>query len=762
VRRLSPFEIGQVITLPAQHFATLMANRAEPDDPPLPRRIEFEPAVLDRLKADVSKLYGNPDHLPLLQHLLARLWQAAAARARAAGQVLPAEITTADLRQAAFAGGSADVALSDENLLMESVEQWANHVWHGLDEREQELVDKLLPRLAYKDPNTGYAVQRRLRAEDGAALMGGDGSVERFRALVEPFLAPLDYLHWDAEDPLAVTVKVSHESFIRGWSRFRKSVSLEADRFSDFLTALRNCEEWRRYGRDGSGLLPDDLLTRLDSSGYRATQLPGDQPLGREWLRLLDIKHDGRRWLAVADDLPSLAQASEAAIEEGRRQRRVQKRMRLVGVAVVAVGLVAAKYWSSSKWLDSLYLTLHAANAFALIDQDRSEDTLVCRLARARVITERYVAAAQGERWQRLFGYLPGGKSEIDTAKLLVAEGVGRMLEQTLDRLPVLTRRAADEPVRAVGVTQTCGRPGRVKPGYCQVAVDGSNRTIEIVQDESTGDSLQFWAGSSLCPEGAIFYALPPGSRAAIDKNLRYFISYTSARVGDPWVPYLHRMDWRSPKDGEVCPAVRIERLLRLQDQRLTGSRDGLDAPEFSDSWRQGGRIDMQVAPDLRLSLVDLDPRPAKPADEGDLMKIETDAIQACNGLLPDTVAAVNHRGEEDWSKTTLCLPLANPEKVSLAASGASADLPLVDESVEKEIKTSRIATLRVPRVLRPRSWTHGTEEQDGWLFFVAGLDGRETQYGLPASIQARLTQLTNLLDLVPEGEKKSCQSGDS
>ena len=77
VRRLDGDELREAIVGPAQRFLRLMARRfgAAPEGAALPEQVVFEPAVLARLLRDVTAITHDPDHLPLLQHMLARLWQ---------------------------------------------------------------------------------------------------------------------------------------------------------------------------------------------------------------------------------------------------------------------------------------------------------------------------------------------------------------------------------------------------------------------------------------------------------------------------------------------------------------------------------------------------------------------------------------------------------------------------------------------------------------------------------------------------------------
>jgi hypothetical protein len=120
IRRLDDGELRDAITGPAQRFLRLVARSEEGSPSPraLPSEVTFEPAVLDRVLRDVKAITQDPDHLPLLQHLLARLWKAALEREEMDVPV-PGRIGEIDLVRA-VAGGRAGVP-GDEQPLAEGV-----------------------------------------------------------------------------------------------------------------------------------------------------------------------------------------------------------------------------------------------------------------------------------------------------------------------------------------------------------------------------------------------------------------------------------------------------------------------------------------------------------------------------------------------------------------------------------------------------------------------------------------------------------------
>jgi Novel STAND NTPase 1 len=346
IRRLDPDELREAIVGPAQRFLRLMARSAPPGTA-LPEQVVFEPAVLARLLRDVQAITHDPDHLPLLQHLLARLWQAALEREEVDVPV-PSRIAEADLVRAVTAGPQGDERPLDErlNTLRACVENWPETIyrWHGAAERAQ--LDALFRRLAFKDPNTGLYSQQRVDVQAGARLLGEGKTPADLRALVaEGFLGSVDYLFWDDEDPERVTLKVSHESFIRGWARFRHLVDEDSTRFDEFVALLRRCADWSDSGRSEDFLLETGELRRLADSGFAARLRRGDQR--STWLRFVAVDRDGARLSRVAPELDDYLAASERRQHERLlRETRGRRSARALLAFTVVLGLLPTALFS--------------------------------------------------------------------------------------------------------------------------------------------------------------------------------------------------------------------------------------------------------------------------------------------------------------------------------------------------------------------------------------------------------------------------------
>ena len=290
VRRLDEAELREAITQPAERLLRLR-RLAEDEAQRLPDEVQFDGAVTERLLRDARAISDDPDHLPLLQHVLARVWQAACERVSSRLD-LPDRIIASDLAVAVGAQPAALAKPPDQavNALQLSLERWAEASYLRHDERERRWLDTVLRRLAIKDPNTGMYSQQRINVDECVALLGPQATRDELRAvLAKGFLGEVDYLYWDDDDPQRITLKVSHESLIRGWPRLRRVIDGEAERFAAFVELLRKCEDWKRKGRSEELLLDTGDLRRARDAAVETTLSNADERAG--WFRRLDAKN---------------------------------------------------------------------------------------------------------------------------------------------------------------------------------------------------------------------------------------------------------------------------------------------------------------------------------------------------------------------------------------------------------------------------------------------------------------------------------------
>jgi len=380
VRRLDEAELREAIVGPSQRYLRLLQRREAGlgvGPPALPAAVEFDPAVVARLMRDVSAMTHDPDHLPLLQHLLARLWEAAFAR-EGVNHGVPATITPADLKVAV--GGPFD---AQTNVLRASLENRAEAVYQQHPPAQRTELDAVLRRLAFKDPNTGMYTQQRIDVDD-PTLFGPavPNPREKLHALIaEGFIGSVDYLFWDDENPQRTTLKVSHESFIRGWARFRRWADEEDRQFQVYLRLLDDCALWIAARRADASLSSGPTL-RLYEDAELDTALHSPEAMAR-FARLLAMDRDGGRVALAAGEAAaflerSVANRSARAAERDataaraetlrREARRAGQRVRLfagaIGVVVLAIAGVSM-LTAAERRLASKERTLHRSYALA-------------------------------------------------------------------------------------------------------------------------------------------------------------------------------------------------------------------------------------------------------------------------------------------------------------------------------------------------------------------------------------------------------------
>ena len=322
VRRLDERELREAIVGPAKYYLRLLQRRGAAPGTTLPDDVVFDDAVIARLLADVERITSDADHLPLLQHALARTWEAACRREGLPDDGVPARVIWADLEHAVAPSSNQPSgwlhALDDINSLRRSLENQAEAIYRERDAAQRARIDVVLRHLAFKDPNNGLYSQQRVDVDDPRLFDGVTQPREPLRALLEHgFLDSVNYLFWDKENPERVTLKVSHESFIRGWAHFRALVDAEAERFDEFVAVLRKCAMWSERPEY---LLEASELVRMDACGL-ATVFD-DPAQRREWFRVLLQYRDGERLARSEPQVDAFIAASRA-----RRQAQEQERV---------------------------------------------------------------------------------------------------------------------------------------------------------------------------------------------------------------------------------------------------------------------------------------------------------------------------------------------------------------------------------------------------------------------------------------------------
>jgi hypothetical protein len=648
IRRLDTAELLEAITGPAQRFLRLVA-RNNPS-PALPEQVVFEDRVVQRVLCDTQALTHDPDHLPLMQHLLARLWEAALEREEMEVQV-PARITWADLVRAVLAQ-RATAALDDKlNTLRACVENWPETIYQWHDTAQRAQLDALFAQLAFKDPNTGLYSQQRLDVDKGAQCLGPGATRSQLRALIaEGFLGSVDYLFWDAEDPARVTLKVSHESFIRGWARFRALIDQESARFSEFLAVLRKCADWSLARQSEDFLLEAGELRRLHDSGFALRLRQADQR--DNWRRFLALDRDGQRLAQHEAALDRFFNISRQREEDRRaRETRAKRSAYWAAVFTVAVVLLPTAVFS---WLVQGPTMRRAENLF---DAGNRANRAAVGGSQAKVgdgggtldsmlrAAEQVEAARVGEGSRRLalsrelldtFGGLPFFKDQRDflghvfsqaeppvnsTLRGVLTSAVWldarlpedselRMTAPTLREGAVCTGASAASGTVATtggGAEQTDARGRLFVSASRRAAEDGRALRALFVPDRFDFDrKLEVFSASvnpvdGQCSLGTLVLESPEAldSRVLFDASLRYFY-YTVQGAATPIHSVIvQEVDWERGGDGQVR-AVQRQTLATITDPGAVASVLALLKDQRAaavPTWRVLGGRQVQIGP---------------------------------------------------------------------------------------------------------------------------------------------------------------------
>jgi PQQ-dependent catabolism-associated CXXCW motif protein len=240
---------------------------------------KVEPALVTRMLNDMG---GNPDQLPLMQHILMRLWQRAKARS-ASHPVLTLDdykalggIGTGGTEADKFAvvdgkrpsllrrifgrsaATSADGAATGVHSINGALSDHADQVLAELTAEQQRLAEILFRTLTQGEGEGGRDVRRPTTLAKAAAIAQVPVSdlipiIKAFGAPGRNFLTPAEP---DALAAETTTIDISHESLIRQWVALRRWVRKE------YVSAetYRHIERSAKQYQIGLG----NLLMKLD------------------------------------------------------------------------------------------------------------------------------------------------------------------------------------------------------------------------------------------------------------------------------------------------------------------------------------------------------------------------------------------------------------------------------------------------------------------------------------------------------------------
>jgi WD40 repeat protein len=288
---------------------------------------QVEPALVGRLLNDMGP---EPDQLPLMQHVLMRLWS------RACHSPLAGPDTV---------GGEVILRLEEyEKLgkLTEALDQHAEEVYEKELRPEQRPIAEVLFRcLSERDVSSGSGgsrdTRRPTRLKDIAAVAGVPE--EQVAAVADVFrVAGVNFLTPPPDVPLRseTVLDITHESLLRRWKRLQSWADAEA-KSADIYRRLE--DDARDWAAGRAGLMEK---VKLNSN---LEWMKREHPTAA-WARRYGSEFDQARRFLEESERAEKARAAERAREK-RHKRAV--RIIIVGLVLAAVVLSLLLLWLSAK-----------------------------------------------------------------------------------------------------------------------------------------------------------------------------------------------------------------------------------------------------------------------------------------------------------------------------------------------------------------------------------------------------------------------------
>ncbi len=277
---------------------------------------DVEPALVNRL---LNEMGADPDQLPLMQHLLMRMWTRSRPE-RGGSDPDAGRVLTLDDYEAA--GGLAN-ALSIH----------ADEAFLELDSEHQAIAERMFRALTDRS-SEHHDTRRPVPLEEVAAVAGV--AWEEVAEVVEVFRRPgCSFITPPLGETIYpnTTLDISHESLIRQWTRLNKWVSEEADSARIYRRLEETARLWK--AREAALWRTPDLENGL---AWRENERPT-----AEWAR----RYGGDFGLAMGflDESEKAHRAAELAEEAARRRELTLTRRVAAAVGVGAViALIAAGF----------------------------------------------------------------------------------------------------------------------------------------------------------------------------------------------------------------------------------------------------------------------------------------------------------------------------------------------------------------------------------------------------------------------------------
>jgi hypothetical protein len=285
---------------------------------------DVAPDLVNRL---LNEMGNDPDQLPLMQHLLMRMWTW---RSPPAETTDDAELSTGAPRVLTLADYAAVGGLRH------ALSNHANEAFDSLTEHQRGIAEMLFRRLSERAPGS-RDIRRPTEAGEVASLAGA--TLAELVQVVDIFRAPgCSFVVPPLPRPIEATtvLDITHEALIRQWDRLRDWADDEAQSAEHYRFLLRNAQLWQqaRMALWGTPNLEMalDWRTRTQPTAVWANRYGGDFALAMEFL-----------------DASAAARAEQEAAERAARTRQVRHLRRVaavsVAMALLFAGTLGGIYW---------------------------------------------------------------------------------------------------------------------------------------------------------------------------------------------------------------------------------------------------------------------------------------------------------------------------------------------------------------------------------------------------------------------------------
>lgn len=259
----------------------------------------------------VQRIGVNSDHLPLLQHALARWWR----EAQKAAPSQPCVAANTSVR-----AGDVDQALD-----------WHAEEVFGAMSRDEQFATETLFRAITGSAEGAAAVRRPLHFVEVATW----GEIDRdalhriIRVLAAPDVSFINHSHEQIDRSI---IDIAHEALLRKWTRLRNWIDDELRRGLGYVQWLTRSAE---YGYDGTGLLNSADLARAMDWWNPVADRPNHWRNGPHWAARYSNAR-GADALALEFDQLRTFLLDSCEAERRKRERELAKRQREAEAALQA------------------------------------------------------------------------------------------------------------------------------------------------------------------------------------------------------------------------------------------------------------------------------------------------------------------------------------------------------------------------------------------------------------------------------------------